>query len=437
MLKYGSQTGFRLRTMWRSFHGAAVFRSLHQADFRAVWAGQTLSRLGDSLFQIALAWWVLQTTGSATIMANLLIVTLIPTLLLLLFGGVAVDRFSPLRIMFASDLLRGLVVGLIALLALLSQLQLWHLYVLNLVFGLVDAFFHPAYIATVPRLVSEEDLPSANTISSMGMHFGRVAGPAIAAVIIALGGFGLALAINALTFVFAGGLIMPLLKKSMTVPKPEAAPPEADLHVAAAPSGIWLDLKIGFATVLQTPIIWVTIAMLAISNITLSGPYSIAMPFLVRDYLQADVGTLSLLYSMFAVGYVFGGLWLGRQTTIRRRGAGLYIGLATAGAMLAVFGVSTSIIVLCIAAIINGIALEVAGLIWTYVLQQCVPREQLGRVASLDALGSYALIPLGYAVTGYLTDWLGPATVFLVGGVTTAMLGVIVLLTQKRIREFD
>jgi MFS family permease len=82
-----------------------AFSALSNRSFALLWSGQTLSRLGDSLFTIALAWWVLQKTGSATAMGIVLICSTLPMLLLLLFGGVAVDRFPRLHLMLASLLI--------------------------------------------------------------------------------------------------------------------------------------------------------------------------------------------------------------------------------------------------------------------------------------------------------------------------------------------
>src|SRR5579863_8878390 len=92
-----------------------LFRSLSYRSFALLWSGQTISRLGDSLYSIALAWWVLQQTGSAAAMGLVLIAANIPQLLLSLIGGVVSDRLPRVSVMLAADLLRGLVVGVVAL----------------------------------------------------------------------------------------------------------------------------------------------------------------------------------------------------------------------------------------------------------------------------------------------------------------------------------
>ena len=164
-----------------------------------------------------------------------------------------------------------------------------------------------------------------------------------------------------------------------------------------------------------------------LTNVTLSGPYSIAMPFLVRENLNQDIRILGLLYSFFPIGYVLASLWLGGKPALRRRGWLIYGGVTVAGAMLGLFGLPIPLIVLCMAAVINGAALEVATLAWTNILQEFVPAEKLGRVASVDSFGSFILLPMGLALAGWATDLIGAPAVFLVGGCTTAIIALLLL----------
>jgi MFS family permease len=420
----------RLSDLLQSLAGAATFRALGNRSFALVWSGQTLSGIGDLLYQVALTWWVLKHTGSAAAMASLLIVSFTPTLLFLLIGGVAVDRFSRIKIMLASDVLRGLVASVVAALAVCDLLQVWHLYLLNLVFGVVDAFFQPAYTAAIPELVHDDDLPSANVLTSMGSQIGRIGGPALGAAIIAVGGARLAFVLNGLTFFIAAALLAPL----RALPAPRRA---ASAQGRTPLSSIRADLGEGIGVVLTTPWLWITILVSALSNVSLAGPYSVALPFLVSTDRQADIGTLGLLYALFPVGYVIGGLWLGRKAQIRRRGLLVYAGLAVAGLTLSVFGLPVPLVVLGIAAIVNGVALEIGSMAWTHILQQRIPHDKLGRVASVEALGSFALIPVGYALAGWATELLGASLVFVVGGWLTAVVAALVLTSHRAIRDLD
>ena len=393
-----------------------LFRALRLRPFALLWTGQSLSRLGDFVYEIALAWWVLQKTGSAQTMSLVLIFAITPSILFSLVGGVAVDRVSRLGLMLASDITRGIAALAVAALAFAGRLEVWHVFVASLVFGFVDAFFQPAYAALVPQIVPATDLPSANSLTSMSMNLGRVGGPAVGAALVAVIGPAAAFAVNAGSFVLSALLLAPLLNSA--VPRPVGA---------TGPMQPWRDLRQGFVTVLASPWLWMSMLVFSITNITLAGPYSVAMPFLVKDSMKAGVGTLGLLYSVFPLGYLIGGVWLGRYARLRRRGLLMYGSTALAALMLGSFGLLPPVWLLLAAALINGAALEAAHLIWTNSLQSMVPNEQLGRVVSIDALGSFGLLPIGLALAGWATERLGPPAVFILGGLFTAVVALAAL----------
>jgi MFS family permease len=386
-----------------------LFRALKNRLFAFLWLGQTISRVGDHLYQIALAWWVLEKTGSAVAMGMVLIFSFTPMVLFLLIGGVAVDRLPRIPLMLGSDLLRGIISTAVTVLAFSNRLELWHVYVASVVFGFVDAFFQPAYVALVPQVVAEADLPSANSLTSFGVQGGRIIGPALGAGLIAAGGTSLAFAIDSASFFISTACLLPLLRQHFPRPTPEQT------------SGILHDVRTGMRTVLASPWIWITILVSTLTNVTLGGPYNISLPFLIKQNFGGDVRVLGLLYATFPLGYLIGGIWLGRMTRIRRRGILAYGGSLIAGMGMLALGLPIPLIGLLIAALLNGAALEVFSLIWTNTLQQQVPSEQLGRVASIDMVGSFALLPVGYALAGWATDQVGAANVCIAGGALTIL----------------
>ncbi len=407
----------------------ALFRALNQRAFAWLWTGQTISRLGDHLYQIALAWWVLQKTGSAETMSAVLIVTFAPMLIFLLVGGVAVDRLPRVPVMVISDVVRGAVTLIVAGLAYADRLEIGHIFALSLLFGLVDAFFTPAYTAAVPEITPIEALPSANSLTSLSTQLGRIAGPAIGAVIIGAGGTPLAFLINGLSFFVSAACLIPIWR---TLPASRLNPP-----TEKSPStNIWHDLRDGFKTVLASPWLWITIAVSALLNVTLSGPYAVALPFLIDQQWQSDVNILGLLYAVFPIGYVVASVWLGRLARIRRRGLTAYLGIVAAGLGMLIIGLPLPLPVILLAAAVNGAGIETFALIWTNTLQELVPPDQLGRVSSIDALGSFALLPIGYGVIGWAVTQFGAAAVCVAGGAITMGVALISLL-HPRVRGLD
>jgi MFS family permease len=417
-----------------------LFKSLTHRPFALLLGGQTTSRLGDSLFRITLAWWVLEKTHSATAMGTVLIFSSVPMLIFLLIGGVATDRFPRLRIMLLSDVFNGIVVAVITLMAFMGWLEVWHIYIASVLFGLVSAFFHPAYTATVPEITPKELLPSANSLTSLFQRGTSIIGPAIGASIVAFGGTPLAFGLDALSFVISAVCILLILRSNPefnVAPKPPT-PVEGDASAVPVKDGIrtaFRDLREGYLAVIASPWLWITIVIFGFVNAT-SSPMTVSLPFLIKNDLHADVAVLGLFTSMSAIGFVVGAVFIGSFKKLRHRGPLAYISTILFGAAIGVFGLTFSIPVLAAAAFVEGFFVSIFGLIWTNSLQDLVSRKLLGRVASIDALGSFVLLPIGYGISGWATDLIGAPLVFLIGGALTALLALLGL-TNRSVRGLD
>ncbi len=416
-----------------------VLRSLKHRPFALLWAGQTTSRLGDSLYRIALAWWVLEKTGSAVAMGTVLVFSQIPMLLFLLVGGVVVDRLPRIRIMFVSDALSGLVVGLIAVFTWLNGLQIWHIYIASMLFGFVEAFFFPAYQAVIPQLTPSELLTSANSLNGLSQRVTGVIGPSLGAILVAAGGTSLTFGLDALSFFISAFCVLPILRSNLDKNQTEAKVSEAAGRKQPAPEALRqgiLELRAGFKFVVTIPWIWITILLFGFVNIMVAGPSAVSMPFFIKDDLGADVELLGLFSSATSLGFVLGMIWLGQYVHLHRRGPLAYFSVTMTGVTLLPFAFKLPVPILMAAMLISGLSLSVFSLIWTHTLQEMVPVKMLGRVSSIDALGSFVLLPIGFALSGWATDLLGAPTVFLVGGLGVIMLTLLGL-SHPAIRNLD
>jgi DHA3 family tetracycline resistance protein-like MFS transporter len=418
-----------------------VLRSLTYRPFALLWTGQTTSRLGDSLYRIALSWWVLEKTGSAVAMGTVLIFSQIPLLLFLLIGGVVVDRLPRIRIMFASDLLSGLVITSVAVLSWLDLLQIWHIYIASIIFGFVEAFFFPAYQAVIPQITPSDLLTSANSLNGLSQRLTGITGPALGAALVAAGGTSMTFALDALSFFISAVCLLPLLHLILD-PSPQSAEmmPEAignrEKSVKASLQQGFIDLLEGFKLVIRIPWIWITILLFGFINIMEAGPRAVALPFLIKEDLGADVELLGLLGSATSLGFVAGMVWLGQYVRLHRRGLLAYLSVLVSGLVLWPFALKLPVPILVGATFIGGISASVFALIWTHTLQEMVPGDMLGRVSSIDALGSFVLLPIGFALAGWGTELVGAPTVFLVGGVGVILL-VLLGLSHPAIRHLD
>ncbi len=402
-------------------------RSLANPSFALLWSGQTVSRLGDSFYTVALALWVLEKTHSAAAMGLVLVFFTVPMILLLLVGGVFVDRLPRLYVMLSSDFLRALLVGLIAVLLGSGRLEMWHVLVMSACFGMVDAFFYPAYTAVMPEIVAASDLPSANSLRSISLQLTGIIGPALAGWIVARGGFWLAFGIDSLSFVISAACLLLILRKSALL---------KEVREVSAESNVLKDLHEGLQTVLQSPWLWITIAIAGVSNLTLSGPFEAALPLLVAQRFGSAAQTYGTLMALSSVGSLLGAIWIGRQKRLRRRGYLVYSAWLLASLTLTLMGLSSGLIVMGLAVFLWGATWSIVNLSWAVSLQEFVPAERLGRVSSIDALGSYALLPVGYALAGFAADRFGAPTIFLWGGLLSACVVVLGLL-HPTIRAVD
>jgi MFS family permease len=175
-------------------------------DFRLLWLGEAVSVLGDQFALIALPWLALVLTGSALALGSVLAIMAIPRALLMLIGGVSVDRLSPRRVMIGSNAVRLVAIGALGAVTLAGGVELWMLYAFALVFGVADAFFYPAQTSIVPELIDGDQLQRANGIVQGTAQASVLVGPvlgvglvglpfvsstAVAAALIAVSGFAL------------------------------------------------------------------------------------------------------------------------------------------------------------------------------------------------------------------------------------------------------
>ena len=416
-----------------------ILRSLKHRPFALLWIGQTTSRLGDSLYRIALSWWVLEKTGSAVAMGTVLVFSQIPMLIFLLIGGVVVDRLPRIRIMFLSDILSGLVITFVAVFAWLDLLQIWHIYIASMIFGFVEAFFFPAYQAVIPQITPSGLLTSANSLNGLSQRVSGIVGPALGAALVAVGGTSVTFGLDALSFFISALCVFPLLRSNLDAVQIQKKSLETAAEQRSAKEALrqgLKDLLDGFKLVTTIPWIWITILIFGFINIMEAGPRAVAMPFLIKEDLGADVKLLGILGSAASLGFVIGMIWLGQYVRLHRRGLLAYLSVVGTGAALLPFAFKLPILVLVASMFISGISTSVFALIWTHTLQEMVPGEMLGRVYSIDALGSFVLLPIGFSISGWATDLFGAPTVFLVGGLATMSLALLGLF-HPAIRNLD
>ncbi|HJT55391.1 MAG TPA: MFS transporter [Ktedonobacteraceae bacterium] len=432
-------------------------RALKSRPYTMIWIGQTISSLGDGIFSIALAWQVLLMTHSGTAMGIVLLANMIPRLVFVLIGGVAADRLPRRLIILWSDGGRGLIVLLISILGFMGLLQFWHLIIEGLIFGTVDGFFNPAILAITPDLVEKDDLASANALNSFSGTMGQLLGPALGALLIALISPLGAFAVNALSFFISVGFLLPVRIPERHVIKSvglegstgeaielEKSFEEKDQEEQSAKRrgfrGVMADVQEGLVYVRGSQWLWVTIVNAAIGNIGYMATLAVAMPKLVHDVYGQGAWLLGLIEATSAIGSILALLLIGQATRLKKRGLMAYLSLTLSCLGILIFGLpfprAAAPEIGSLASILVGFGLAFFNTIWFTVLHETIPSNKLGRVISLDTLGSFAMIPIGELLGGILTDRIGPALVFIVFGLFN-LVNVLIPLLFREVRELE
>ncbi len=412
------------------------FRAFNTRSFLFVWLGQTISAIGDAASTIALAWLVLTLTNSTFAMSIVIVAQVVPTSMLILFGGVAADRLPRRVIMFWSDGGRAIVTFAIVVLGYMHLLQYWHLTILAVLFGIVDSFFSPAYRSLIPELVPADDLSSANALTSLSQQTSKLIGLASGTAWVAFVGATNAFAFDAATFIFSALCLFIIRQPSLTKTLLEKAPDEL-LPRQNRFRIVLSDVREGWQYIKSSQWLWVTILIASVANIGFFGSMAVLLPKLVQNR-YSEVWVYGFITAMNALGAIITPLIIGNIKKIVRRGLLAYLAIIASSIGLIMIGLPLNgipgIILAGVGSIVAGAALGLFGVLWVTILQELVPLDKLGRVSSLDLLGSYALIPVGFLLIGGLAEQIDPAWLFIAGGIVNILLSCIAL-SVRSIRQ--
>lgn len=348
----------------------------------------------------------------------------------MLFGGAITDRMSPRLLMLSSDAVRAVIVGAIAVLVFSGHVMLWHLYVLAILFGTIDAVFYPAAGAILPLLVDEEQLPAATALNEVSVRGSTLVGPVLAGLIIAGSGLrtgsGIAFAVDAMTFVVSAATLVCIRRGGRQVHAHDEE---------TGQSGFLRSIRDGLLYVWHDSVIRYLLLIVAGIDVTLNGAFGVGLPVLVRNHLSGGAAALGTLDSGFGAGAVLGIVIAGSLRTPPRKGllaVGITAGFGIGVALLAVMP-NLAAATACIGAMAIGSGL--ANVILVPWLQTRTDPSMLGRVMSMFMLASVGLTPLAYAAAGWIAS-VSYTLVFFIGGAIVLSTATFALLNPT-IRTID
>jgi MFS family permease len=395
---------------------------LGQRNFRFLFLGRTTSFVGNAFANVALAFAVLDLTGSKADLGYVLAARSLPQVLFLLVGGIWADRLPRHRVMVASNLASGVSQGAIAALLLAGQAEVWQLMALGAVNGLSSAFFFPAAIGIVPQTVPQRMLQSANAVLRLGNNASWIGGAAVGGLVVAATSPGVAIAFDSATF-FLAAVFLALMR----IP--------AGLRMEA--SNFLAELAVGWREFISRAWLWSIVLQFGFVNAIQLGTESVLGPAIAKDHL-GGAAPWGFILTAQSLGLVVGGLIMLRLRPRRLLLAATLGYLLTIPFLLGLAGPTTVAALIALAAL-AGIGSETFGILWDTTMQQEIPQEKLSRVSSYDALGSFVLIPLGLAVAGPVAQVIGTrATILAAAAISlTATLAVLLVPDVRTIIRRD
>lgn len=414
-----------------------MWRALNVRDFRLLWASEAVSLIGDQFHFVAMSWLVISLTGSGLALGTVLIAVGVPRAILLVPFGVVADRRSPRNLMLAAHLGRGAVVAVIAFLAATGNASIPALVILGALFGVVDAIYMPAQQTFVPRVVSPDRLPSANSLLQGTMQLASVVGPPLAGVAIALAGTGIAFSVDAASFLVAAGLIAMLSSGVVVAARAGAARTQGaatpiaetpELAVSSdAPESFGAALRGGLSYVARDPAIRTLMLLSLLLNLALSGPGAVGMAWLAQNRFDAGPLGLGVMAAGFAAGALLGTVLAG-NAGLERQGRIVLSGVVAAGLAMVAVGVLDWLPGAVVALFVMGLAIGYTNVVAISWLQARVDPALIGRVMSLVMLMGFGITPLSLGLAGALID--ANAVVMFVGAglavIGAAVLGMLI-----------
>jgi MFS family permease len=329
----------------------------------------------------------------------------------MLVGGVVTDRFSPRAVMMTANLLRLAITALLTLVAVAQATQLWMLYVIAFSFGLVDAFFHPAYRAMIPIIVDEDNLQASNSLMLGASQIVQISGPGIAGVVVQSVGMVLSFAFDAFTFLFTSILLG--LMRPPALPQKEACP-----ETPVNRSSVLTEIGEMLAFVQRDKALRTIIFVIAAVNLLFTGPLIVGTATISRVHFAEGSAAFGAMLSTFGVGMLVGTLASGLVHS-QRSGLISLLLVASEGVFMIGVAVASSLIAACALWILIGFGAGFGNVTVITLTQKRVSKEMMGRFMSLVVLAEVGLTPVSNALAGVLADVNVTALFVLAGGLLT------------------
>jgi MFS family permease len=383
---------------------------LEHRDFVLLWLSGLLVVIGSSAFPIALAVTILDAGGTATTLGLILASRVLSSVILALAGGVWADRYKRKYIMISADLLRA-ILTVVLVFVTVTDLPTWMIALVVFMMGAGEALGFPASGAILPSILPDRLLPEGNAWRAVTARVGAILGPALGGAMVALIGSEWTFLVTAAFFVVGTILLFPIQ--------------ETDFERTLTENTFVRELREGLSAVRRMPWVMWLIIMASLQLMVVVGAEVVLLPVVTREEFGGN-----FVYAAASVAAGLGGgisalFWA--KIKVPRPGLWSVLSwmLFSLSLLVLVFPVHPWLVIGVY--FIVGLSTEPFGVYWPTAIQREVPRELQARVFSVDHMGSLALMPLGMALVGPITEWVG-MTEFLIFAVLFHVVTCIIVL---------
>jgi MFS family permease len=382
----------------------STLRALRHRNFQLFFSGQLISLIGTWMQTTAQAWLVYRITGSSLKLGAVGFASQFPVFLVAPLGGIVADRFNRRRVVIGTQIASMVLALVLALLTLTGRVQVWHIFVLAALLGVVNAFDIPGRQAFLVDMVGKEDLMNAIALNSSMFNGARIIGPAIAGILVAKIGEGWCFFANGVSYV---AVIIGLLM--MRVERP------ARRVSAASP---WTHLLEGFRFVRYTAPIRAILLLLGLVSLV-GMPYTILMPIFADKILHGGARGLGILMGATGVGALFGALTLASRSGVHGLGRWVAFSCGGFGVSLILFSWSRNFWISAALLLPVGFSMMLQMSSSNTLIQAMVPDHLRGRVMAVYSMMFMGMAPFGALLGGALADRLGAPITVTMGAVAS------------------
>lgn len=379
-----------------------TFRTLSYRNYRLFFIGSGISMVGNWMQQVAMSWLVYRLTNSPLLLGVIAFAGLFPGFILAPLAGVLSDRWNRHHILLVSQVLAMLQAITLAFLVITSVVAVWHIIFLSVLLGLISAFDIPARQSFVVDMIEKrEDMGSAIALNSALFNGGRLLGPSLAGVTVAVMGEGICFLLNALSYLAV--ITMLFLMKVESAPN------------ASSKADIVKGFKAGFEyTFSFLPVKYV---LLLLALVSLMGmPCTVLMPVFAKDILHGGPHTLGFLTAASGAGALVGALYLASRRTVLGMGRIIPVAAGIFGLGLVFFSLSRVLWFSLLLLLFTGFGMMVQLALSNTIIQTIVDDDMRGRVMGFFAMAFMGTAPLGSLLAGGVADMIGAPYTLITGG---------------------